>query len=222
MNRRKALAVLAAAAIAAPSQPMQAGGMAVIHLVGQLPVVRAGTPFRLRFAMLGHDISTHLWRGPKAVITFTPKSGADAIDFVVPGKGDDMTEPGIYETEITLPEVGDYKWCIQVAPFEPTYFPTLHVLDAHERETEDSSTVTITQAGFIPAQINVTPGEKVRWVNTDTHSSHQVVWPDLQLDDSAPLPVGAEFTHAFDTPGEYEYFCGPHAHKAGVVSVSDH
>lgn len=218
MNRRKALA---AAAIAATSQPIQAGGMAVIHLVGQLPVARAGTPFRLRFAMLGHDISTHLWRGPQAIVTFIPKYGRDAIDFVVPGKGGDMTQPGIFETEITLPEVGDYKWCIQASSYEPTYFPTLQVLDPQKDETEDSSTVTITRAGFIPAQVNVTPGEKVRWVNTDTHSSHQITWQDLQMDDSAPLLVGAEFTHTFDTPGEYEYFCGPHAHKTGIVIVSE-
>lgn len=222
MNRRKAFGLIATAPLALRTSSTMAGGMAVVYLIGDLPKPRAGIPFSLRFAVLGHDMIDHLWCGFDAEITLIPRDGGDEITFSVPGRKGDFTAVGAYSTEITVPQSGSYKWHIRPGSWEPTYFPTLIVDDPEEDPTPvaHDNVIEIGPDGFHPSLIEVTSGASVTWRNLDAHSAHQVTWRDLHLDDSPPFPKGGEYTHVFDGPGEYEYFCGPHPHMTGTVVVT--
>ena len=74
-----------------------------------------------------------------------------------------------------------------------------------------------------PAEISVGVGETVTWSNDDT-AAHTVTsgsaadGPDGVFDSSLFM-AGAEWSHTFDTAGEYPYFCMVHPWMAGVVIV---
>lgn len=221
MNRRKALVAIAAAPLALKASTTLAGGMTVVYLVGDLPRVVAREPFRLRFASIAHDMVDHLWNSFDAEIRLIPRDGSDHLIFTVPGRQSSIDSLGIYETEITVPQSGQYKWSIKIGSWEPTYFPTLHVdIQGSEGNLKgDEALVAIGSTAFSPPETEITVGSTVVWHNQDSLSSHQVTWTDLTLDDSAPIPVGGEFRYTFDQPGEYQYFCGPHPAMVGKVTV---
>lgn len=83
---------------------------------------------------------------------------------------------------------------------------------------------------FVPHEIHIDAGDLVTWANSDT-SPHFVTAGDLNVDsnmigvyypngfDSGVVMAGESFTHKFDTPGAYPYFCMMHPWRAGVVYV---
>lgn len=222
MNRRKALVVLAAAPLIARSEPVTAGGMAVVYLIGPTPVIRAGVPFTLRFAVLGHDMIDHLWNGFDCEITATPTNGGERLTFAVPGKAGATTSVGAYSTEIMLPVAGSYKWSIQPGSWEPTYFPPLYVHDANSLATQTTDDVIeIRPDGFYPSLVEVSTGSSLTWRNLDSNSAHQVTWADMTLNDSPLFRLMGEFSTQFHHAGTFHYFCGPHPHMRGTVFVTD-
>lgn len=82
--------------------------------------------------------------------------------------------------------------------------------------------VTMKQTGpetfiFSPANITVSVGDTVRWINTDTvphtSTSDDDVW------DSDNMDPKAEYSFTFEKPGAYPYFCAYHAGMEGTVTV---
>ena len=86
-------------------------------------------------------------------------------------------------------------------------------------------------AVYIPAQVTVRVGQPVEWVNsgqkvhsvtlipTDAQNPKDVMEPKgAATFDSGFMPPGGTFTHTFEVPGTYRYFCVPHE-KAGMVGV---
>lgn len=79
---------------------------------------------------------------------------------------------------------------------------------------------------FRPADVTIRAGGSVRWVNTDA-AYHTVTASDSRrqrtpngLFDAVLDREGDEFTRTFGEPGEYPYYCRPHAEfMAGVVRV---
>ena len=99
---------------------------------------------------------------------------------------------------------------------------------------------------FRPAEVRVSPGAEVTWLNTSSHThtvtafeegipgdadyfasgefgSRQAArdgWDDGR---QGGLLQGESFSHTFDIPGEYEYFCIPHlrADMVGTVIVEE-
>jgi len=80
-----------------------------------------------------------------------------------------------------------------------------------------------TESCFNPHKARVLTGGEVTWVNGDT-AAHTVTsgtpssGPDGVFDSSLILG-GNSFTHTFETPGEYNYFCMVHPWMAGLVQV---
>jgi plastocyanin len=68
--------------------------------------------------------------------------------------------------------------------------------------------VAVVDNSFAPAQITVTAGTNVTWVNTG-QAPHTVNAPDGSIDSGLILP-GQSFSRTFDAPREYLYFCAPH------------
>lgn len=78
--------------------------------------------------------------------------------------------------------------------------------------------VEIESATFTTTMVEIPVGSTVTWVNNDA-ITHEVAFVDIALDDSGPLHQSQEFSQVFDTPGTYEYICGPHPVMIGTVVV---
>lgn len=76
---------------------------------------------------------------------------------------------------------------------------------------------------FLPAEVTVTVGQSILWMNTSSMVHTVTADPSLAKDPShVQLPAGARpfnsgdiapgatFRHTFDVPGTYVYFCIPH------------
>jgi plastocyanin len=89
---------------------------------------------------------------------------------------------------------------------------------------------------FEPAELTVPKGSTVTWINkgqavhtaTDDPSkainkSNAVLPIGAQPFDSGSVPAGASYSHTFDVPGEYTYFCIPHESlgMVGHITVTD-
>lgn len=70
-------------------------------------------------------------------------------------------------------------------------------------------TLTANQT-FSPAEISISPGTTVRWVN-ESQESHTVTPDGHDEWSSASLTQeGQTFTHTFDEAGDFDYYCEPH------------
>jgi plastocyanin len=83
--------------------------------------------------------------------------------------------------------------------------------------------VAIFNFGFNPAVITITAGSTVRWTNTATLTPHTSTSDlgDAEMWNSGFLNPGDTFTHTFNTPGIYGYYCLIHGalFMHGVVIV---
>ena len=86
-----------------------------------------------------------------------------------------------------------------------------------------SSVVTVKQFQFMPAELTVKAGTNVTWTNEDDilHTATSGATPgttdgkfDGQMDGR-----GKSFSHVFDQPGRYPYFCSRHTSMTGTVVV---
>ena len=77
---------------------------------------------------------------------------------------------------------------------------------------------------FNPNPINIDAGDSVTWTNSDndihTVTSGSDEGPSIgQEFDSGTLGEAQSFTHKFEKPGTYEYFCSIHPSMVGKVIV---
>ena len=79
--------------------------------------------------------------------------------------------------------------------------------------------ITIDNFAFKPAELTVKAGTKVTWVNHDDvpHTATSSAKP--RAFDSGTLDTDDKFSHVFNQPGTYEYFCAVHPHMKGRVTV---
>ncbi|WP_213228781.1 cupredoxin family copper-binding protein [Caballeronia sp. NK8] len=78
-------------------------------------------------------------------------------------------------------------------------------------------TVSIDNFAFNQAAITVPVGTKVTWVNHD--DMLHTIADEGKTFKSDPLDSGESFSHVFDKPGTYKYFCSLHPHMTGTVVV---
>jgi plastocyanin len=104
--------------------------------------------------------------------------------------------------------------------------------DSPKRRTGSAEAkVVLRLIAFRPDKLEVSPGTKVVWSQTDagvhTVTSGSVEqgtagvtkMPDGKFD-SGEIPTGDEFSYTFEGPGTYPYFCSVHpATMRGEVSV---
>jgi plastocyanin len=76
----------------------------------------------------------------------------------------------------------------------------------------------LTNWHFDPAEVTVTPGSVVVWVNRGKED--HTVTADDQSFDSGYKKKGASFERAFPRPGRYAYHCAPHPWMKGTVIVA--
>jgi plastocyanin len=72
---------------------------------------------------------------------------------------------------------------------------------------------------YDPALVTIVTGTAVRFVNDD-QVAHSVTASDKSFD-SGDFDAGKSWTHVFDKPGTYAYYCDVHAFMKGTVVVTD-
>lgn len=80
-----------------------------------------------------------------------------------------------------------------------------------------STVVVIRNFAFEPAEVRVSPGERVTWINCDpeqhTSTADAGQWASPLL---SPTQV---FTATFPSPGDFSYHCEPHPFMTGRILV---
>ncbi|RKP44497.1 hypothetical protein D7Z26_26675 [Cohnella endophytica] len=94
----------------------------------------------------------------------------------------------------------------------------------HEHGTKGGSegndsplTIVIDKAAFMPKKLTIRKGQTVTWINQDT-MSHTV----YDLGDSfssRDLPPNQSYSHLFDQPGTYTYYCSIHPSMVAEIEV---
>lgn len=69
---------------------------------------------------------------------------------------------------------------------------------------------------FEPAEIEIAPGQAVRWV-FEGQMEHDVVAEDGSF--VSELQKGGSYTHLFESVGEFAYDCSIHPEMTGVIRV---
>jgi len=86
-----------------------------------------------------------------------------------------------------------------------------------EMPTADAHPVVMDNFNFTPATISVPVGTTVKWTNRDD-VPHNVVSTEQKFK-SPVLDTDEQFSHRFDTPGAYKYFCSIHPKMTGRIVV---
>jgi plastocyanin len=86
--------------------------------------------------------------------------------------------------------------------------------DATSSSAQD---VTLDNFRFNPSTASVPLGSTIRWTNRDD-APHTIVSTEHKFK-SPVLDSGGQFSHQFDSPGTYKYFCSIHPRMTGEVVV---
>ena len=86
-----------------------------------------------------------------------------------------------------------------------------------EMQTADAHRVVTDNFSFTPATVSVPVGMTVVWTNRDD-VPHNVVSTEQKFK-SPVLDTDDTFSHQFDTPGAYKYFCSIHPKMTGRIVV---
>ena len=88
---------------------------------------------------------------------------------------------------------------------------------AAEDQKAGRSAVIIDNFSFAPVALTVAAGTTVKWTNHDD-IPHTVTERDQKFKSKA-LDTDDTFSHTFDEPGTYEYFCSLHPKMTAKVVV---
>ncbi|MCE8021780.1 plastocyanin [Halomonas sp. MCCC 1A11036] len=85
---------------------------------------------------------------------------------------------------------------------------------------EKTIDVEMRDYGYHPAELEITVGTTVRWVNVEKRTSHDVFFPAEEIASGRLFPEES-WERTFDEAGIYEYRCQPHENRdmRGVIRV---
>jgi plastocyanin len=95
-------------------------------------------------------------------------------------------------------------------------------LDSAEQQQPDVEpaggiVITIENFDFVPAEVTISPGTRVTWVNRDD-APHTATSYENKFN-SGGLDTGDKFSFVFENAGDYSYFCLLHPHMKAVIKV---
>ncbi len=81
----------------------------------------------------------------------------------------------------------------------------------------------ITNECYIPYEVAITVGDSVTWINDDsaahTVTAGTIIDGPSDIFDSGLFMAGTTFSHQFNSPGEFPYFCIVHPWMDGIIMV---
>jgi plastocyanin len=185
-----------------PMQPPTTGTL-------RATVTADGTPRQ------GVTVSRYATGGATATATAT--TGSDGVATF------SNVDPGSWDVGITVPtgftlDTGETDRKAATVVAGQTANATFALVDTFMGETIDA-TDGLT---FSRPNVTISAGTAVRWVNTG--AMLHTVTPDGHSEWTAAnlATTGASFTHTFNTPGTYEYYCDPHVGSGmtGTITVN--
>jgi len=78
----------------------------------------------------------------------------------------------------------------------------------------EGPTVVLEASSFAPADVRIDPGTTVTWRWAEG-MAHDVVGSDF----ASAIQTEGTFTHTFEQPGAYDYWCNLHPGMKGTVTV---
>ncbi len=81
-----------------------------------------------------------------------------------------------------------------------------------------TSSVSIENMMFTPAQITVSKGTTVTWTNNDS-VAHTVTDDNAKGPDSGSITPGQTYSYTYNTTGSFPYHCNFHSQMHGTVVV---
>ena len=89
--------------------------------------------------------------------------------------------------------------------------------DGHGMDSGPAAAVSMSADAYAPAEVDVLAGDTVRWSN-DSVRAHTVSADDGTWT-SARIVSSDSYSHRFDDPGSFSYYCKLHVFMRGVVHV---
>lgn len=80
--------------------------------------------------------------------------------------------------------------------------------------------VSIYKFKYIPEVLEIKSGQTVRWINDEKRQYHSVWFEENGEQESVYLFPKEYLDKKFDTPGEYNYRCGPHPEMIAKIIVN--
>ncbi|MDH4023567.1 MAG: cupredoxin domain-containing protein [Gammaproteobacteria bacterium] len=80
--------------------------------------------------------------------------------------------------------------------------------------------VMIQDYRYEPAELTVTAGTTVKWLNNEKRVSHSILFAGPEGFESERIFPGESWERTFDKPGTYPYSCGPHPEMHGIITVT--
>ena len=103
-------------------------------------------------------------------------------------------------------------------PAEESLEPSVAVVIIPNGNAKQSNT-----GFYVPLNLEIRKGTIAQWINEDnfshTISSQNEFGKAISLFNSPVLKTGETFSHTFEEPGVYNYFCTLHPWRIGVVTV---
>jgi plastocyanin len=93
--------------------------------------------------------------------------------------------------------------------------PVARAADQTVEATEDSGGNPV----FSPSSVTINAGEMVTWQFTGQAPHNVLSSSSESFSSGAPQVGGSDFSHTFNTPGDYAYICAIHSGMSGVVHV---
>jgi amicyanin len=83
-----------------------------------------------------------------------------------------------------------------------------------------STSVSMKDIKFVPADVTVKKGQTVQWTNNDSvpHNVTKESGPGPEFK-SSTLNGGDTYKYTFTTPGTFDYVCTIHPNQAGTITV---
>ncbi|HSJ36361.1 MAG TPA: cupredoxin family copper-binding protein, partial [Acidimicrobiia bacterium] len=127
---------------------------------------------------------------------------------IVGGEGHDMTPPEEGATETTVAAASAGGETVEIMAGSSAF---------QDMDSPDEFADNESPADYSVNVITVKAGTTVTWTNQD-NMMHTVTAVDGSFD-SGFMDAGQTWSHTFDEPGEYEYFCSPHPWMRAKVIV---
>lgn len=85
----------------------------------------------------------------------------------------------------------------------------------------EMANVSIKKFEFIPKEITIKKGTKIRWTNNEKRQYHNVWFEEQGVPEPDYFFPEEYFEMEFNEVGTFPYRCGPHPKMTGVVIVTD-
>jgi nitrite reductase (NO-forming) len=190
-----------------------AGGSTVVELIAWVPMT---------VVLVDHALARAFDKGAIGQIVITGDADPEIFEFV--GKSGEpkptaSPAPGGSAVPSATPDASATPAGSPASGFHVDIVPGSSTFQ--DSDAPDEFAESETPADYSVNVLMVPLGALVTWTNHEEAQVHTVTAVDGSFD-SGFMATGASFSHTFDAPGEFEYFCGPHPWMRAKIIVEMH